>query len=200
MACQLLDIVSQAPIIMHYMAQTSFLSSFSFFPYKAISQYILWSTKGGKKSLQTHDIFFFHVGNHSGSSVDSLTIEYTVHGLRINFELMERLPGCLLAVLPSFRNTIIPLLGRLKLISCLTPRNGNKMRAFSKLGNTASKQPGSPSPTANGQFRKVRPKGFTLCSLMKKSLKCWLGNCKSLKLSLPYSWPWWTILNMNAAP
>ncbi len=69
----------------------------------------------------------------------------------------KRLPSCLLAVLPRFRNAIIPLLIEYRrwadACSSVVPvdsvppmciqHNGNRMREFSKLGNTASKQLGS---------------------------------------------------------
>ncbi len=71
--------------------------------------------------------------------------------------IVERLPGCLLAVLPSFRNAIIPLLTLIHFCGVhtdpsVTEYNGNRMREFSKLGYTASKQLGSLQPRENKVF------------------------------------------------
>ncbi len=59
----------------------------------------------------------------------------------------KKAPGWILAVLPRFRYSFILLLieSRRRADACVMQYNGNRMREFSKLGNTASKQPGSRS-------------------------------------------------------
>ncbi len=54
--------------------------------------------------------------------------------LLLDFHKAERLPGCLLAVLPSFENSLI-------LLPLCSINNG--IMAFRNLGNTASKQLGT---------------------------------------------------------